>query len=106
MGEWARVAITLFEGTSYDGEIELLHVMGPMWHNNEFKSLSLTAIELKNLTDSRDLRGDSVWDNLEATRRLRPAFYVTHASAVLTFSEISPPWLGDAKAHIVVNDAS
>jgi len=72
------------------------------------QSLSLTVIEVKNLTDSHDLRGDSVWDNLEATvtRRLRAAFYADHASAVLTFSEISPPWLGDAIADIVVNDAS
>ncbi len=62
MGEWARKAITLFEGTSYDGEVELLPVMGPRWHNNEFKSLSLTVVEVKNLTDSRDLRGCSARD--------------------------------------------
>ncbi len=36
--------------------------MGPMWHDNEFKSLPLTVIEVKNLTDSRDLRGRSARD--------------------------------------------
>src|SRR6266478_4539110 len=62
--------MTLFEGTSYNGEIdhELLRAMGPMWHNNEFKSLLFGKIRLAQMPENPALNCSATQQRLGVDR--------------------------------------